>query len=119
MIINNIEILDTYWVGNFGFVKGLDKITKEITFFAGEGNGLNYEADTQLIIALGNKYNERQFFELVKWFSPNLWEENVMLRKELETQNIDHKNFCEQVKEKVKMLEDSLAERKSKKGNKK
>jgi len=119
MQINNIEILDDYWVGNFGFIKGKDTISKEILFFAGEGNGRSYEADIQLIVSLGSKYNERNFYQLVKWFSPNLHEENIMLKKQLEAKIEEYQIFCQQIKEKMDLLEEMLKENKNKKGEKK
>lgn len=119
MQVNGIEIIDDYWIGNFGFIKGEDTITKEIVFFAGEGNGKSYEKDIQLIVALGSKYNERNFYELVKWFSPTLNHENYMLRKMLEEKNMEYQSFCQQVKEKVDLLEKALQSNKEKRGNKK
>lgn len=67
MIINNVEILDHIWYGNFGFVKGQDIHTKKINIYAGEGLGEDIAKDLYLIINFGSKYEKEDFKELVEW----------------------------------------------------
>lgn len=68
MITNGIEILDTVWFDEFGFIKGKDTCTGEIKIYAGIGEGIDEKTDIENIVTWGKKYLPDDFIAICKQF---------------------------------------------------
>lgn len=65
---SGIEVIETIWYGDFGFVKGRDTTTNEIKIYAGQGFGCDEEVDIKHIVQYGKKYTPQQFKALIDEF---------------------------------------------------
>lgn len=68
-----MEVLDAIWIGNFGYntlgiIKARDKITFDINFYIGIGQGINEQQDIHNIMAAGTKYTKEQFQDFFRKF---------------------------------------------------